>query len=101
MSTPDSLTPAELAEALEARTKYCIAIRSIGDTALDRAAAAKLREMERALKPFALRGGIEFTVGDYDNPTPAPDKQIFGAEVQLTVGDLRAARSALKENANG
>lgn len=47
-----------------------------------------------ALKPFADRGRAKFTTGDYNNPEPAPDKQIFGSEVLLSVGELRRAREA-------
>ena len=63
-------------------------------------AAGIAQERERcarvleALKPFADRGRATFTTGDYDNPEPAPDKQIFGSEVLLSVGDLRRAREA-------
>ena len=56
---------------------------------------ARLRRFERdaleALAPFAERGKAEFTTGDYRNPEPAPDSQIFGNELFLTVGDLRRA----------
>lgn len=59
---------------------------------------ARIAELEAALKPFAERGGATFTVGDYHNPDNAPDTQIFGTELFLTVGDLRRARAALQED---
>jgi hypothetical protein len=62
-----------------------------------RDAAAYIERLQAALKPFSDRGGIEFTTGDYNNPVPAPDLQIVGYEVQISVGDLRRARAALSQ----
>jgi len=67
------------------------------DTLLDEAADAisaltkQVEEAREALAPFAERGRAEFTTGDYHNPDPAPESQIFGSELFLTVGDLRRA----------
>lgn len=51
----------------------------------------QVEEAREALRPFAERGRAEFTTGDYHNPDPAPESQIFGSELFLTVGDLRRA----------
>jgi hypothetical protein len=70
----------------------------------------QVEEAREALKPFAERGRAEFTTGDYHNPDPAPESQIFGSELFLTVGDLRRATlvhallssgSAAKDDAQG
>lgn len=118
----DARGPAQIAEALEARAKdsdtYAarwrendflnrpdVADSNESDAALLRAAAAKIREMELALMPFA-REYETFDCVVCDGVEMLPDDHTFGItgewppihspmETGFTFGDLRAARSAL------
>lgn len=73
--------------------------KSIGGHVM--ALASELKEAKEALAPFAERGRAEFTTGDFRNPEPAPDSQIFGTELFLTIGDLRRAERFLSSVVSG
>lgn len=101
-------TCSEIAEALEARAPYYVDwakdIREVMGTSVDadhsdataallRAAAAKLREMELALQPFARAASVK-RLAIYEDYQPLALRE-NGVHADVTLGDLRAARSAL------
>lgn len=58
--------------------------------------AARIAELEAALKPFAVQEQkIERWYGTDEEPIVDDDTRVFGS--QITVGDLRAARAALEK----
>ncbi len=98
-------TAAELADALDARARELDNVephsgldhdpRCIADAALDRAAASRLRELALALEPFA-RAARRF---DFPNKPGVPwEDDDENVTMGLTVGDLRAARRALRSD---
>lgn len=99
-------TPDAIEKRADYYEKWADDIRALNGTSVDadhsaetaavlRALTRGLEEAKACLKPFAERGRAEFTTGDYHNPEPAPDSQIFGTELFLTIGDLRRAERFL------
>ena len=90
------MTAAELASDLEARADFvdrdrydeCMEIKETPEGRLLRQAAARLRSMEEALKPFAISP-------ERDNASLHDDWQV-ARNPEITMGDLRRACAALQ-----